>query len=199
MAGNPKGLADKVQAMVTAYNTVVSQVHTTAGWGQTEATVPSLSGDSTLRSLTDALSRTILNTISTGTHYSTLGSLGISLQKDGTLSLDTAKLTKAVTTDPSSVVSVLAGAGSNKGVMDLMANVAKSFSEAGSGILANKVETINRQVSVWNSNIDREQSRIDNYTSMRQAQFTAMTASIASSKSMGDYLTAILQSRADTK
>jgi flagellar hook-associated protein 2 len=199
VAENPQGLTDKVQAMVTAYNAVVSQVHTTAGYGQTEAAVASLSGDSTLRSLTDSLSRTILNTVSTGTKYSTLGSLGISLQKDGTLSLDSTKLAKAVSSDPSSVASVLAGSGSNKGVMDLMADVAKSFAQAGSGVLANKVETISRQVSVWNKNIDREQSRIDNYTSMLQAQFSAMTASISSSKSMGDYLTAVLGTKSGSQ
>jgi flagellar capping protein FliD len=83
--------------------------------------------------------------------------------------------------------------------MDLMADVAKSFAQAGSGVLANKVETISRQVSVWNKNIDREQSRIDNYTSMLQAQFSAMTASISSSKSMGDYLTAVLGTKSGSQ
>jgi len=192
VAEDPQGLVEKVQAMVSAYNTVVSQVHTTAGYGTMEASVASLSGDSTLRSLTDALSRTILNTVSTGTKYETLGSLGISLQKDGSLSLDGAKLSKAVSSDPTSVVSVLAGSGSNKGVMDLLSDVAKLFDQAGSGVLANKVESMNRQVSVWNKNIDREQARIDNYASMLQEQFSAMTTSITSSESMGKYLMAIL-------
>jgi len=192
VAEDPQGLVEKVQAMVSAYNTVVSQVHTTAGYGTMEASVASLSGDSTLRSLTDALSRTILNTVSTGTKYETLGSLGISLQKDGSLSLDGAKLSKAVSSDPTSVVSVLAGSGSNKGVMDLLSDVAKLFEQAGSGVLANKVESMNRQVSVWNKNIDREQARIDNYASMLQEQFSAMTTSITSSESMGKYLMAIL-------
>jgi len=186
-----QGLVSKVQAMVTAYNAVISKVHTTAGYGTTAAAVANLSGDSTLRSLTDALSDTILDTVSTGTNYQTLGSLGINLQKDGTLSLDNATLTKAVTSDSASVISVLAGAGTGKGVMDLMSSVAQSFDEAGSGILAKKVETLTGQVKVWNANVDSEQARIDNYTTLLQKQFTAMTNSISASKSMGDYLSAI--------
>lgn len=192
IAADSQGLIDKVQSMITAYNAVISQVHTTAGYGTTEASVATLAGDSTLRSLSDALSRNVLNTISTGTNYETLGSVGISLQKDGSLSLDSSKFTKAITTDSQSVIKMLAGSGSNKGVMDLMADVAKTFDQAGSGILAKKVDTLNGQVKAWNNNIDREQARIDNYTSMLQAQFTAMTTSITSSKSMGDYLTAVL-------
>lgn len=186
-----QGLVDKVQAMVTAYNAVISKVHTTAGYGTTGASVASLSGDSTLRSLTDSLSNTLLSTVSSGTNYPTLGSLGINLQKDGTLSLDSAKLTKAVTSDSASVISLLAGAGTGKGIMDLMSGVAKSFDEAGSGILAKKVETLTSQVKVWNTNVDSEQARIDNYTTMLQKQFSVMTTSISASKSMGEYLTSI--------
>jgi flagellar hook-associated protein 2 len=186
-----QGLADKVQAMVTAYNAVISKVHTTAGYGSAGASVASLSGDSTLRSLTDSLSSSLLGTVSTGTNYQTLGSLGINLQKDGTLSVDSAKLTKAITSDSASVISVLAGAGTGKGVMDMMSSVAKSFDEAGSGVLAKKVETLTSQAKVWNNNIDSEQTRIDNYTAMLQKQFTAMTTSISASKSMGDYLNSV--------
>jgi flagellar hook-associated protein 2 len=192
VTSDPKGLTDKVQSMVSAYNAVISQVHTVAGYGTSEASVASLSGDSTLRSLTDALSRSMLDTVSTGSKYDTLGSLGISLQRDGSLALDTTKLTKAITDDSASVIKVLAGSGTGKGVMDLMADVAKSFDEAGSGVLAKKAETINNQVKTWNSNIDKEQARIDNYTKMLQTQFSAMTASITASKSMGDYLSAVL-------
>ena len=186
-----QGLVAKVQAMVTAYNTVISKVHKTAGYGTATASVANLSGDSTLRSLTDSLSDTLLDTVSTGTNYNTLASLGINLQKDGTLLLDNATLTKAVTSDSASVIGVLAGVGTGKGVMDLMSDVAQSYDEAGSGVLAQKVDTLNSQVKTWNNNVDSEQTRIDNYTTMLQNQFTAMTTSMAASKSMGDYLSAI--------
>ena len=186
-----QGLITKVQALVTSYNAVVNQVHSTAGYGTAKASVAALSGDATLRSLTDQLSSTILTEVATGTNYSTLGSLGISLQKDGTLALDSTKLTTAVASDPTSVVSVLAGPTGGKGVMDLLSGIAKSYDTAIIGALPAKASGLDSQVSDWNKHIDQEQVRIDNYTKLLQAQFTAMTASVSASTSMATYLDAI--------
>ncbi len=188
---DPQGLIAKVQTMVSAYNAVVNQVHSTAGYGTTAASVATLAGDATLRSLTDRLSSTMLTTVDTGTNYTTLGSLGISLQKDGTLSIDSAKLTQAVTSDQTSVTSILAGSGSGKGVMDLLSSLAKSYDESGDGVLTMKADSLNTQVADWNKHIDQEQARIDNYTTMLRAQFTAMSTSMAASTSMSSYLNAI--------
>ena len=188
---DPQGLATKIQTMVSAYNAVISLVHTTAGYGTTAASDATLAADPTLRSLTDALSSTMLTEIPTGTSYTTLGSIGISMQTDGTLALDSTKLTQAVTSDPSSVISILAGPTGGKGVMDLLSDLTQSYVEPGDGVLSMEASSLTSQASDWTDQVATEQERIDNYTTMLQAQFSAMTASMTASTSMANYLNAI--------
>ena len=189
MAADPQGLATEIQSMVSAYNSAIALVHTTAGYGSATASDPDLAGDSTLRGLTDALTNAILTPVATGTNYTTLGSIGISLQEDGTLKLDTTKLSQALTSDPTSVTSVLAGMSGGKGVMDVLSDVTNSYDESGDGILANEQSSISGKITDWNNQIQQEQTRLDEYTSMLQSEFTAMNASIASSNSISSYLT----------
>jgi flagellar hook-associated protein 2 len=189
VASDPQGLTTKIQSMVSAYNAVFTKVHTTAGYGTTAASVPSLAGDATLRGLTDALSDALLTPVGSDANYTTLGSLGISLQEDGSLKLDQTKLSQAISTDPSAVTNVLAGPSGGKGVMDILSDLANSYDEAGDGILANQQTSISDQVKDWNDQIQQEQTRIDAYTTMLQAEFTAMNTSISSSTAIGNYLT----------
>ena len=191
VASDPQGLSNNIQSMITAYNSVVSKVHTTAGYGTTAASVPGLAGDSTLRGLTDALSDAILTPVGNDANYTTLGSIGISLQEDGTLKLDQTKLSQALTANPTAVMNVLAGPSGGKGVMDILSNLTNSYDESGSGVLANQQSELNDQVNDLNNQIQQEQVRLDNYTAMLQAEFTAMNTSIASSTAMGNYLTQI--------
>ncbi len=198
VASDPQGLSNNIQSMITAYNAVVSKVHTTAGYGTTAASVPGLAGDSTLRGLTDALSDAILTPVGNDANYTTLGSIGISLQEDGTLKLDQTKLSQALTSNPTAVMNVLAGPSGGKGVMDILSDLTNSYDESGDGVLANQQSELNDQVNDWNNQIQQEQVRLDNYTAMLQAQFTAMNTSIASSNAIGNYLTQLYGSTTST-
>jgi flagellar hook-associated protein 2 len=189
VGSDPQGLTNKIQSLVTAYNAVITKVHTIAGYGTTAASVPSLAGNATLRGLTDAMSNVILAPVGTDANYTTLGSIGISLQKDGTLQLDQTKLSQAITNNPTAVVNVLAGPSGGKGVADILTDLANSYDEAGDGVLANQQTSLNDQVKDWNDHIQQEQARLDNYTTMLQQEFTTMNTSISSSNAIGSYLT----------
>ena len=135
------------------------------------------------------MSNVILAPVGTDANYTTLGSIGISLQKDGTLQLDQTKLSQAITNNPTAVVNVLAGPSGGKGVADILTDLANSYDEAGDGVLANQQTSLNDQVKDWNDHIQQEQARLDNYTTMLQSEFTAMNTSISSSNAIGSYLT----------
>jgi flagellar hook-associated protein 2 len=198
VASDSEGLSNSIQGMVNAFNSVVSKVHTVAGYGTTTASVAGLAGNATLRSLTDALSKAILTPVGSDANYKTLGSLGISLQRDGTLKLDQTKLSKAVASNSAAVLNVLAGVNGSKGAMDLLSDVSKSYGEAGDGILASQQTQLQAQVKNWNNQIQKEQVRLDNYTAMLQAQFTAMSKSISSSTAIANYLTQLYGSTTST-
>lgn len=186
---DPAALKTKLETFVTAYNAVINKVHGAAGFGSTTATNPILAGDSMLRTLTNRLTNAMLTTVSGAGTYQMLGSIGVNLAKDGTLTLDSAKLDKALSTDAESVASVLAGASGDDGAMDVLAKTVDTFNETGTGLIATHKETLESRATALDDRITREQQHLDWYAEMLRKQFSSMDGSVASSNWTTDYLT----------
>jgi len=191
---DPNALKTKAQAVVDAYNAVIKKVQATAGYGSTKGTNALLSADSTLRSLSSKMSSATMSVISTGTNVTTLNSLGISLTRDGQLTLDDAKFSAAVMANPEAVTKVLAGTASSDGIMDVMSNAVTAFSQTGTGLLANKRTTLEANAKSLDERVTKEQDRLDNYRSTLEKQFAAMDSTVSSANSTSAYLTAISKS-----
>ncbi|NUO52315.1 MAG: flagellar filament capping protein FliD [Polyangiaceae bacterium] len=131
-------LKKKVAAFVTAYNDIVNTGHTLAGFGTTKASVKELSGDSSIRSSLDKISRLVSQTVpGTTGKYTTLGSIGLGTDRDGKLKLDEAKLTAALTADPNAVTKLFVN-DSNIGATGAM----KAFMTAVDQIATNEKSTL---------------------------------------------------------
>jgi len=194
VASDSKGLATKIQSMVTAYNSVLSKINAAAGKGSTKAGNSELASDSTLRGITNRLS-TALQTITGSGKYNTLGSVGLSLQRDGTLSLDSNKLNAAVTADASAVTALFAGTdSSNTGVMGALSSTIKAYNQTGTGLLTLHKTDLQNRVKTMSDSMDREQDRLDRYQALLQKQFAAMDTSVTSNNSDMGYLTRLYSS-----
>lgn len=188
---DPENIKSKIQAVVSAYNSVIGKVQSLAGYGSTKATNEMLAGDSTLRRLTSKMSSTIMTVVPTDSSYQTLNSIGISLNRDGTLAFDDSKLTKALATNPDAVMKVLAGSSSSDGVMDIMGDLVDTFNRTGDGLLMNKRTTLEGNAKRMQDRAGDEQSRLDNYRAQLERQFQAMDDAMTSANSTSVYLTKI--------
>lgn len=186
---DPNALVKKVQSIVTAYNSVIGKVHSAAGYGTTAASISSLAGDATLRNLTDRMSNAVLTQVNTGTAYDRLSTIGISLQRDGTLQLDQTKLSTAISKDSLSVTKLLAGDSNGQGVMDVMNDVAHSFTQYQTGILQNKTSALDNSANDWKLRAQQEQDRLQQYQNTLLKQFQAMNDTVTSNTSTMNYLT----------
>lgn len=192
---DPAILKTKLQNVVDTYNAVIRKVHGVAGYGSTAASSAMLAGDSTLRQLTTKMSSVLMSTVdSDNDAYSTLRSLGVSQAKDGTLTLDSNKLTSALSADPEAVSKVLAGNGSGSGVMDLLSDMSSLFTRTGDGLLTNRKTTLDNRATTMNKRIDDETARLDRYRTQLETQFAAMDSSVSSSSATMDYLSALYAS-----
>jgi flagellar hook-associated protein 2 len=191
---NPDTLKAKAQAVVDAYNAVIKKVQATAGYGTTKASNSQLAADSTLRSLASKMSSATRSVVNTGTSYSTLNSLGISLTRDGQLTLDSAKFDAAVKASPEAVTKVLAGTASSDGIMDVMSSVVDMFNQTSTGLLTNKRTTLDATAKRLETRATEEQDRLDNYRALLEKQFAAMDTSVSNSNGISAYLTALSSS-----
>jgi len=106
-------LTSSVNAFVKAYNDLTTQVSQLGAYDATTKSGGPLLGDSTLRNLQASI-RTQLSASLTGlqdTKLTNLSQIGISFQKDGTLTLDSSKLQKAVDSNYNDIAGLFAAVG----------------------------------------------------------------------------------------
>jgi flagellar hook-associated protein 2 len=188
-------LTTKLQALVKAYNDVVSASHFAAGYGTTKATNQELMGDSAIRGTLDQLSRATGSVVpGTSGTYTTLASIGLTKDKDGNLALDTTKLNAAVQASPTSVAALfvldpVAGTtGAMKGLMDTVDKVS-----TGTGsLLQAKITALGKQSAQLQDDADAEQRHIDQFKANLQKQFTDLEVTMSQIQSNGNSLLAAI-------
>lgn len=94
---NKTAAKDKVNSFVTAYNALRSMLTRLGGYDSASKTAGPMLGDSLLSSIDAEIRRTLSSPVSeAGEAVQTLASIGITTQKDGTLSVDATKLDDAL-------------------------------------------------------------------------------------------------------
>ncbi len=187
VAADSTSLTTKVQSFITAYNAVVNMAHTDSGYGSTAGTVTALQGDNAMRSALSNLSRLTAGSVAgTSGSYTTLGTIGITLGDDGTLSLDSTKLAAAVSADPTNVERLFVTDTSTKST-----GIMKNFSDAVDGLVNNfgapiaaEISAFTQKTSALAKEITEAQARLAIYQTQLQAEFTAMDTTVSTNRAL---------------
>ncbi len=109
VTGNSSGITSGVQAFVKAYNDLASSISSLTKYDATAKKASILTGDSAAR-LIQTQMRSLLGTTAGPADgaYTTLSQIGVSFKVDGTLSLDSSKLSAAVGSNPTGVAALFA-------------------------------------------------------------------------------------------
>jgi len=131
IAQNTSGISALVQSFVTAYNTLDSSVTQLTSAGASGSNSGPLAGEYTAQQVQSQLRRMMGNSMvgPDGASIS-LTDIGITFQKDGTLSLDSAKLNSVIASNPAKVGAVFA---QNSAPSDSLVSVLAQGSNATAG------------------------------------------------------------------
>lgn len=155
ITNNASSVATAVQSFVTAYNTLHGTLSPLTAYDSTTQQGGPLLGDYTAMSVQTQLSGILVSAVpglSGNSSITTLGQLGISLNKDGTLSLDNAKLQSAISSNLSDVAGMFASVGKTT---DSLVNYVSSTSNTQPGSYAVDVSQLATQgKSVGNVNLN---------------------------------------------
>ncbi len=177
IASNTAAVATQVQAFVTAYNTIVADGHTDAGYGTVAASNPMLEGDSGIRSALDQLGQLMAEQVPGASGaYTSLAAAGVNLNSDGTLAFNQATFTAAMQADPSGITNLFAN---SSGVMTAVNAAINSLTDPTNGQITaelNAFSTRNQQLA---SQISSLQLQVSNYQTQLQAEFTNMNQQLA--------------------
>ena len=145
VTNNASSVATDVQSFVTAYNTMHGTLSSLTAYDSTTKQGGPLLGDYTAMSVETKLSGILVSAVpglSSSSGITTLGQLGITLNKDGTLSLDNTKLQSAISSNLSGIGSMFATVGKTT---DSLVNYVSSTSKTQPGSYAVAVSQLATQ------------------------------------------------------
>ena len=174
---------------VDAYNALASQIKSRSAYGTDGKGAGSLAGDGTLRLMQDQM-RGIFNTPASGGTLSTLGQVGISFQKDGSLLLDSSKLNSAMSADFSGVSNLFS---SSTGYATRLEAWSKSSLAAG-GLLDTRTQSLNKSIKDQNQAIDKLENRMTALQKKYTQEYTNLNLMLSRMNSTSTFLTNQLSS-----
>lgn len=169
-----------VSDLVTAYNDLYSAMKNSYARGSKSA----LEADPTLRSLQMQM-REIVTTVASGGALSNLTEVGITTKSDGTLQLDSAKLSNAMSSNFGDVASLFNSATGFATRFDSWTKSALAFD----GTFANQTTSLNNSVKSITSQRDIWETRLKSIEDQYRRQFSSLNMTLSSMNQTSAYLT----------
>lgn len=148
----------------------------------------SLGTDNVLSMLQNQIT-SVLNTPATSGSYSVLSQIGLSIQKDGSMKLDSEVLTTALETNPTGVAQLLAADGD--GFANRLSTLSDSWISS-SGLLNSRTAGLNNRISDISDQQFNIERRLTQVEARYRAQFAALDTLVSQFQNTGAFLTSQL-------
>lgn len=174
VAADTNSISNALSKFVQDYNSALSSVSSQFTYNASTGSQGALSGDTAMRSLQS----TLLSIVSysspsgnsgSGSTVTSLSSLGITMNDDGSLSLNSAALNSALA-KPADVQNFFQGASLN-GFAKSVSTQLKLYSNAATGVITGKIKDLNSQYTALQGQIDDYES---GYIASQKTVLTAM-------------------------
>lgn len=203
---DPDKVKAKVEAFVTAYNSTIETINTKLtedkvkdAKTQTDMAKGILRGDSQLQSLLSNLRSTVTKLDSTPGAIDSFAELGIGVAKStesgatsadgklGKISLDAAKLTAALSSDPNAVRNALGGSGID-GLSQALDKVIDPVGKSTTGYIARAKDSADEQIKRITSRVEDWDRRLEKIEERYRKQFTALETALSNSQSQQSWI-----------
>lgn len=191
VANNDSGLKEMITSLITAYNDVVQEVKDKSAYDSETSTFGVLSG-TTVRDLPFTLHGllTSTNTADPKRNITSLFSLGMEINRDGTISINDDTLSKAISTYGDGVQAFFVGDSDNniEGIADTINNRLRTMT-SGTGFLEGEKTAAQARVDDLNKKLEAENAKLDKRYEQLTKQFIALDKYMNQMTSMSNFLT----------
>lgn len=187
------GVKKNVEKFVEAYNTLVSFINAetkvTPVNDTSKPVVGALVGDSSARALISSVRSQLVSPQGSGS-LKALADMGITTKKDGTLEMDSAKVSKAITNDFEGVAAYFTG---DTGLTTRLGNVLKPYTDGG-GILQSRTDALQSTINKVDEQKKAHETRMKGVEERLFKQFNAMDSLVAQLMNTSSSLTQLFDS-----
>lgn len=181
-----------VQNFIDSYNTLNTKMtelgkRNTISGGESQDDGGALAGDSTPRIVRNLMTNAIMTPSTNSTVYSTIFQLGIKMDNDGVLSLDSDKFKDALADNYEQVVSVFGG---SEGVAGQLSASLKEYTKTG-GLLSMRQDQLNTELNYWGQKEADTTTQMEKYEASLRAKYASLDTLLAQMNSSASYLSLI--------
>lgn len=185
-------ITDLVKKFIDGYNTLVTKTtelgkRNSIVAGESQDDGGALAGDSTPRIIRNLMSSAISTESSKSTVYSTIFQLGIKMDNDGVLSLDSDKFSDALDNNYEQVVALFGG---EDGVAGQLSTALKEYTKTG-GLLSQRQDQLNTELSYWSQKQADATTQLTKYESSLRAQYGNLDTMLTKMKQSSSYISLI--------
>ncbi|WP_116366345.1 flagellar filament capping protein FliD [Parahaliea mediterranea] len=185
IARDDEAVRTAVQGFVNSYNALQKTIGSLSSYNSETGSAGMLLGNNTLRSVESRL-RGGMSAVEDGT-LGMLSDIGVSLQLDGTLSLDGDRLDAVLEAQPGELAAFFAGDGES-GFANRLAAVIDPMVQDG-GLIDSATDALGDSIDALGLRYERMEQSIAATVSRYRSQFSQLDSLIASMNSTSDYLT----------
>jgi flagellar hook-associated protein 2 len=185
VARDTSAISTSITAFVDAYNALANQLKSRSVYGTTTTPAGALAGDITVRVMQDQL-RSIFNTGATGGTLTRLPQIGIALQTDGTLKVDSATLNSALKNNFSDVTNLFTSA---TGFATRFDSWSTSVLQSGTGLIAAHTTSLNATIQRYTDQISKLEARMSVLQKQYTTTYSNLNMMLSSMNATSAYLT----------
>jgi flagellar hook-associated protein 2 len=170
---NVQAVASSVGQLVNDFNTLVQTLNSNTGKGDP------MQGSVSMNTLSGQLAQVVTTQVASlaGQPYEDLQDIGITLNQDGTLSVNQSQLTTAIESNPADVEQIFQDAA--QGIATQLQTLSQQYTAASTGLIASITEGYQQEINLENSQLASLQQQLQVYQQQLQQEFLAAQEMIA--------------------
>ncbi len=196
VAQDNEALTKSVNTFVESYNALATMLRTQTKYDDATKKAGSLQGDSTAVGLQRQLRNLLTSETPASSVYETINAIGMTLQSDGTLKVDSTKLTAALNTNPNEVKKLFSAytfrANDTDPDVNGIATRLRIFADkvmGTDGSLVTKTDGLNSSLKLNQKRQDELTDRLSLTEARLRAQYTSLDTNMAKMSALNAYIT----------
>jgi flagellar hook-associated protein 2 len=191
VAQDKDGITKAVQGFVDAYNALSSLLSTDLKYDSSTKVAGPLQADSGAVSLQRQLRNLVSSPSGASSVFTTLSQVGLEVQTDGTLKLNSTKLTSAMA-NPAELKKLFTNVDTTTAANSGIANRLRAFGNSmlgADGLVTSRIKGLNTKLTSNQKDQDKLSLRLDATQARLQAQYSALDTKMASISTLSTYIT----------
>ncbi len=184
-------VAANIQNFVKAYNDIVTFVGKETAYDVTTKTGAILYNETSVKGFLSQIRQALSGSVGGLTPFGSVGEIGFQTNRDGTITLDNAKLTSALSTNYSAVKSLFSNQGTATGVAQRVSQAIDAIDDVVSGSLTGRKNTLTSQINSLTDQISRKETAISAYEERLKIQYAQLDSLLSQLQGQTNFLTTL--------